>query len=89
MATFTQPLLLSDENPDGVCLEEMLEQLLDELRAKNAEVPSRETSLVITHIEQALLWQLRRGMVRAGLRAQGDSTKIAGHTYVPRLIGDR
>ncbi len=88
MADFKTPLLHSDANPDGVFLEELLEQLLVELRAKNAEVPSRETSLTITCLEEALLWQLRRGMVRAGVRAQGDPTKRVGHTYVPRLIGD-
>lgn len=87
MATFQQPLLLSASNPSGVGLEELLEQLLDELRVKNAEVPSRETSMVMTHLEEALLWQMRRGMVRAGLRAQSDPQKRSGHTYVPRLLG--
>lgn len=89
MATFQTPLLHSDANPDGVCLEELLEQLLDELRVKNAAVPSRETSMVMTKLEEALLWQVRRGQVRGGFRVVGDPTKAAGHTYVPRrFIGD-
>ena len=84
MATFDTPVLYSEGNLDGVFLEDLLEQLLDELAAKQADEPSRETALVITNLEQALLWQLRRGMRRGGLRAEGTLAKQAGHTYVPR-----
>lgn len=87
MAAFETPILYSDENPDGVFLEDVIEQLLDELGKKQQSEPSRETALVMTNLEQALLWQMRRGMKRAGHRVEGTLTNRAGHTYVPRLIG--
>ncbi len=88
MAKFEKPLLFSDENPDGVYLEDILEQLLDEVRAKGRTEPSRETSLVATHLEVALMYQCRRGVVRGGMRVEGAPEKQCGHVYVPRLIAE-
>jgi hypothetical protein len=62
--TMRPPLLFSVENSDGVLLEDLLEQLLTEMAMKQEREPCRETALVITNLEQALLWQLRRGVKR-------------------------
>lgn len=87
MATFEKPILFSESNPDGVFLEDLIEQLLDEVGEKQKLAPSRETALVITNLEQALLWQVRRGQKLGGFRVEGSTQRQAGHTYVPRLIG--
>ena len=53
----------------GVQPEEVLELVAERLRQLNAEVPSRETSLAITSIEQACLWleERRQDRVRRGV----------------------
>lgn len=72
------PLLLGQENPDGVLLEDLLEQLLSEMEAKQAALPSRETACVITNLEQALLWQLRRGMKRGTVMVEITDPRRVG-----------
>jgi hypothetical protein len=62
--TMRPPLLFSIENPSGVLLEDLLEQLLAEMAAKQEREPCRETALVMTSLEQGLLWQQRRGVKR-------------------------
>ncbi len=64
------PILLSDENPDGMTLEELLERVLGELAAKQEREPCRETALVMTALEQALMWQVRRGMRRGQIEVR-------------------
>lgn len=58
------PLIYSPENPGGLLIEELLEQVIKEIQAKQAKEPCRETALVLTNLEQALMWQLRRGQNR-------------------------
>ena len=66
------PLLLYDpeRNPDGPTLEAVLEQLIHEVRQKqrraaeaNVTTGARESALVVTKLEEALLWQYRRGQL--------------------------
>lgn len=59
-----------DENPNGMLLEDLLEQVISEVRAKQDRARSagiaagaRESALVVTNLEQALLWQWRRGQI--------------------------
>lgn len=59
-----------DEHPTGRTLEDVLEQLIAEVREKQDRaraagftVGARESALVVTNLEQALLWQLRRGQL--------------------------
>lgn len=55
------PLLFSAENPDGVTLARLIEQILSERRARRGrQAGTREESLVITKLEEALLWEQRR-----------------------------
>ena len=56
------PILFSETNPDGVLLEEILPRLVEELQAKMKAEPCRETALVITKLEEALHWQIARGL---------------------------
>ena len=41
---------------DGTTNEEVLAMLIDRLTIMNAKVPSRETSLALTKLEEALSW---------------------------------
>jgi hypothetical protein len=77
-----------DEHPTGRTLEDVLEQLIVEVREKQDRARdagfttgARESALVVTNLEQALLWQLRRGQLTGavditvhpvGLGAQSD-----------------
>lgn len=65
-------LLLFDpeHNPSGPTLEAVLDQLIAEVRAKQDRARAtgntagaRESALVVTNLEQALLWQYRRGQI--------------------------
>jgi hypothetical protein len=49
---------------NGVTLEAVLAALIKHVNGLAAAVPSRETSLVITKLEEALLWQQRRTFLR-------------------------
>lgn len=57
-------LLWAPDNPNGVHLEDLLEQLVDELRHQT-QPPTREGALVITKLEEAILWR-RRDLERQG-----------------------
>jgi hypothetical protein len=75
------PLLLSIEAPDGVRLEDLLEQLLKELtenRPSQLYAGARENSLVITNLEQALLWR------RRALEVRGEAEFMV---TAPRAVG--
>lgn len=57
-------------NPDGHTLEAVLDQLILEVRQKQERARAasihggeRESALVVTNLEQALLWQYRRGQI--------------------------
>lgn len=65
-------LLLYDpeRNPAGPTLEAVLDQLIVEVRVKQDRARAagntagaRESALVVTKLEEALLWQWRRGQV--------------------------
>ena len=45
---------------DGTTNEELLEVLIDRLNFLQKKVPSRETALAITNLEQALMWLEKR-----------------------------
>jgi hypothetical protein len=55
----------------GVTHESLLEMMILDLRHKNCLVPSRETALTITKLEEALAWQKRRQELRARDGIQG------------------
>lgn len=60
---------------DGTTNEEVLEVLLDRLETMNAKLPSRETSLAITHVETALMWCQRRTAKRKARGVEGTMAK--------------
>lgn len=45
---------------DGTTNEEVLKVLIDRLQFLNAKLPSRESSLAITKIQEALMWLEKR-----------------------------
>lgn len=59
----------------GISHESLLEMMIHDLKYKNSLVPSRETSQTITKLEEALLWQQRRGQLRAKEGKQGTYKK--------------
>ncbi len=59
----------------GITHESLLEMMIHDLKYKNSLVLSRETSQTITKLEEALLWQQRRGQIRAKEGKQGTYQK--------------
>src|ERR1700752_360126 len=55
---------VAERGINGVTLEQVLANLIAHVNGLAAAVPSRETSLVITKLEEALLWQQRRTFLR-------------------------
>jgi hypothetical protein len=56
---------------DGTTNEEILSMMVDRLRFLNEKLPSRETSIAITKIEEAQLWLLRRTADRRSREVEG------------------
>lgn len=55
-----------DASMSGVTDQDLLEIVRDRLKAfQNGPLPSRETALALTHVEEALLWLARRADDRA------------------------
>lgn len=59
----------------GVTHESLLEMMIHDLKHKNSLVPSRETALTITKLEEALGWQKRRQELREKNNTQGTYKK--------------
>jgi len=59
----------------GITHESLLEMMIHDLKYKNSLVPSRETAITITKIEEALLWQQRRSQLREKEGHQGTYKK--------------
>lgn len=60
---------------NGTTNEELMEILLDRLEFANKKLPSRETALAITNLEQALMWCLRRTSKRKARGVEGTMAK--------------
>lgn len=61
---------------DGTTNEEVLKVLIDRLKYLNMKCPCRENSIVITKLEESLMWLNRRTELRI---AQGVETKDLPH----------
>lgn len=55
---------------DGVLHESLLSMMIHDLKIKNGMVPSRESSIAITKLEEALFWmeERQRNRVKAGVQ---------------------
>lgn len=58
------------EPNEGTLHEHLISAMVHDLKLKNKLVPSRETSMVITKLEEALMWQQRRSIDRAKREVQ-------------------
>jgi len=56
---------------DGTTNEEVLKVLIDRLQFLNAKVPSRESSIAITKIQEGLMWLEKRTEDRADRKVEG------------------
>lgn len=59
---------LAEVGRNGIFIEDLLPALIEYVRGLNAAVPSRETALAITKLQEALMWFNERTRLR---RAQG------------------
>lgn len=60
---------------DGTTVEDLLAVAIGKLNMYNKEVPSRETSLAITKLEEALLWLHYRTVDRTQRHVEGTKEK--------------
>lgn len=60
---------------DGTTNEEVLSVILDRLQSGNAKVPSRETAIAITKIQEALMWLEQRTKDRLSRGVEGTNAK--------------
>jgi hypothetical protein len=60
---------------DGTTNEEVLEVLIDRMNYLNSKFPCRENSIVITHLETALLWLEKRTNDRLKRNVEGKNEK--------------
>lgn len=60
---------------DGTTNEEVLEMLIDRLKHLNEKLPSRETSISISKLEEALMWQEKRTKDREKRGVEGTYEK--------------
>ena len=58
------------EPKSGTLHEHLIAMMIHDLKFKNNLVPSKETSMVITKLEEALMWQQRRSIDRAKREVQ-------------------
>jgi hypothetical protein len=56
---------------DGTTNEEVLSMLIDRLRFLHGKLPSRETAIAITKLEEALMWLEKRTAERKARRVEG------------------
>ena len=60
---------------DGTTNEEVLAVIIDRLQSGNLKVPSRETAVAITNLEQALMWLEKRTKDRLSRGVEGTNNK--------------
>jgi len=60
---------------DGTTNEEVLEVLINRLQVLIAKLPSRETSIAITKLEEALMWLNKRTADRVKRNVEGTHQK--------------
>lgn len=63
------------EKREGTLHEHLLSMMIHDLKYKNSLVPSREGALVITKLEEAYLWLLKRQIVRENAGTLGTYKK--------------
>lgn len=65
------PLSVLETVNDGTTNEEVLEALIDRLKFLGAKLPSRENSLAVTKLEEALMWLGKRTRDRSARGVEG------------------
>ncbi len=63
------------EKREGTLHEHLLAMMISDLQYKNSLVPSRESSLIITHLQDALNWLRQRQIERLKRNDQGTYQK--------------
>jgi hypothetical protein len=72
---FVQKDVAGNLQEDGTSNEEVLSMLVDRLKVLQEKLPSRETAIAITKIEEALLWLNRRtaDRIQRGVEGTGKT----------------
>lgn len=76
--TFVRGSKLKDEEVEkreGILHETLLSMMIADLKFKSSLVPSRESSLAITKLEEALFWMEERQRIREQQGTQGTYKK--------------
>lgn len=60
---------------DGTTNEEVLKMLINRMQSLSAKVPSRETSIAITKMEESLMWLEKRTAERKARGVEGTAAK--------------
>lgn len=66
---------IKENGRNGLQLEEALEQVLARLQEYNSNVPSRENSIVITKLEESIMWLNKRTADREARGVEGTHEK--------------
>ena len=75
------PQIVQDHGPlEGTLHEHLISMMIEDLKLKNAEVPSREGALVITHLEIARNFMEERQRSREAAGVVGTYQPIAGNS---------
>lgn len=74
------PELVKEHGPQyGTLHEHLISVMIEDLKLKNKEVPSREGSLIITHLEEARHWMEERQKAREAEGVVGTYKPTVGH----------
>lgn len=70
-----QQITFVSKDHEGVCHEGILVAMIEDLKYKNSLVPSKETAMSITNLQQALLWMEEREYQRSKRGVLGTDKK--------------
>lgn len=74
------PQIVQDHGPlEGTLHEHLISVMIEDLKMKNAEVPSREGAIVITKLEEARHWMEERQKSREAAGVVGTYSPVEGN----------
>lgn len=75
------PDIVQQHGPlEGTLHEHLISVMIEDLKLKNSEVPSREGALIITNLEQARHWMEERQLSREAAGVVGTYKPVGGNS---------